>query len=204
MVHKEPVSGNTLAPFQGVQFWPISCDANGFRRRNAPAQVLPWFEPCHLWKPWKSTTRTFNRRYANDQDWTRRCRLPGHDPLPQSVTHRTPGRRDRPVSALPVPHHSGTYRSAAKGMAAALAWARGRASPSPPTMNTYGDCVSPCSPASLSPCASTARTAFSAVDAGTTRSTGRIIRRWPPGCWPLPWPGAKTSLNFYQFCGIIK
>lgn len=32
MVHKDPVLGNTLAPFQVVQFWQISCDANGFRR----------------------------------------------------------------------------------------------------------------------------------------------------------------------------
>jgi hypothetical protein len=41
-----PVLGNTLVPSGGVQFLPMSCRINGFRRQNAPEQVLPCCEPC--------------------------------------------------------------------------------------------------------------------------------------------------------------
>jgi clan AA aspartic protease len=47
MVHMWPVLGNTLVPSGGVQFLPMSCRINGFRRQNAPEQVLPCCEPCH-------------------------------------------------------------------------------------------------------------------------------------------------------------
>ena len=46
MVHMWPVLGNTLVPSGGVQFLPMSCRINGFRRQNAPEQVLPCCEPC--------------------------------------------------------------------------------------------------------------------------------------------------------------
>src|SRR5262249_35261236 len=41
MVQNGPVSGNTFGRSQWGQFWPISCSANGFRRRIGKASSNP-------------------------------------------------------------------------------------------------------------------------------------------------------------------